>query len=140
VSAVAVADVAHLAPVEDGVEWHAVRHHFGIRAFGVNAWSGHEAGAQIIEDHDEVSTDDDPAGHEELYVVLSGTARFTVAGETFDAPAGSLVHVGDPATRRQAVDAEPGTTVLAVGAAPGVAYDVSPWERRWIERAEAAGT
>jgi hypothetical protein len=136
-----LAAVGRLAPVEDGVEWKAVRHHFGIRAFGVNAWIGHEAGAELIEDHDELPSDEDTAGHEELYVVLAGRARFTVGAEEVDAATGTFVHVGDPATRRRAVALEAGTTVLAIGASPGRAFDVSPWERRYVARAagEAAG-
>ena len=58
-----------------------MRHHLGITAFGTNAYVGRSAGDLVIEDHDEDE-------HEELYVVLSGAATFTVDGETFDAPAG----------------------------------------------------
>jgi AraC-like ligand binding domain len=124
-----VTDVpAHPAPVE-GLDWRPVRHHLGIRAFGTNAYVGRAAGDLVIEDHDEDE-------HEELYVVLRGTARFTVDGETFDAPAGTLVHVTPP-SRRVAHAAEPGTTVLVVGGTPGRAFAVSPWEERW--RAEAGG-
>ena len=49
----------------------------GIRA---NAYTAAEVGDEVIEPHDETSQA--AAGHEELYVVLSGSARFTVAGET----------------------------------------------------------
>ena len=69
-------------PIEDGLEWHPVRNHLGITAFGTNAYVGRAAGDLVIEDHDEDE-------HEELYVVLAGTARFTVDGETFDAPQGT---------------------------------------------------
>ena len=69
-----------------------------------------------------------PSGHEELYVVVSGAAMFTVGGEEVAAPAGTLVFVSDPATIRTAVAREPGTTVLAVGGEPGVAYRPRAWE------------
>jgi tetratricopeptide (TPR) repeat protein len=54
-----------------------IRAPFGIAAFGVNAYEA-DAGNAVIEEHDELGTG---AGrHEELYVVLRGHARFTVAG------------------------------------------------------------
>src|SRR4029453_9049311 len=43
-------------------------------------------------------------------------------------PTGTLVFVKDPAVSRGAVAAEPGTTVLAVGATPGKAFQPEPWE------------
>jgi hypothetical protein len=51
------------------------------------------------------------------------------------APAGTLVYVGDPGLTRTAFAREAGTVVLAFGAAPGEAFSVSPWERRWTEGA-----
>ena len=96
-----------------------VRIPLGISAFGVNAYGSREAGGHVIEEHDELGAG---AGrHEELYVVLAGRATFTVAGEELDAPAGTLVFVRDPATRRAATAAEPDTTVLVVGGTVGKA-------------------
>jgi hypothetical protein len=69
------------------------------------------------------------ARHEELYVVLSVHATFTVDGEEVDAPTGTLVFVGDPAAKRKAVAVEPETAVLAVGAPAGEAFTPSEWER-----------
>ena len=107
-----------------------VRIPLGIAAFGVNAYGSREAGGHVIEEHDELGAG---AGrHEELYVVLAGRATFTVAGEELDAPAGTLVFVRDPATRRSAVAAEPDTTVLVVGGTVGKAFAPSPWES-WLE-------
>jgi tetratricopeptide (TPR) repeat protein len=104
--------------------WWGIRSHFGIGSFGINAWTAPEAGADIINDHDELDT-----GHEELYLVLDGRATFTVEGETVDAPAGTAVFVRDPAARRKAVAEEPGSTVLAVGGRPGRVFEPSNWER-----------
>jgi mannose-6-phosphate isomerase-like protein (cupin superfamily) len=104
-------------------EWLPVRHRLGIAAFGVNAWVAREAGDYVIEEHTE-------AEHEELYVVLSGRATFTVGGETVDAPAGTLVHLPDPTVNRKAIGEEAGTTVLAIGATRGRPFEVSAWERR----------
>jgi tetratricopeptide (TPR) repeat protein len=69
--------------------------------------------------------------------VVEGHATFTVDGGEVDAPAGTLVYVGDPATRRTAVAVEAGTTVVVAGARPGAAFEVSPWEETWEENQEA---
>jgi hypothetical protein len=103
-------------------EWRPVRYHFGITAFGCNAYVAREAGELIVEEHEEGED-----GHEELYVVLAGVARFTLDGAEQDAPAGTLVFCERPAVRK-AVAVEPGTTVLAVGGFPGRAFEVSRWE------------
>lgn len=102
--------------------WAPIRRHFGIRGFGVNAWTGREPGDAIIPEHDEDS------GHEELYLVTSGVAVFTVAGERIEAPAGTLVHVRDPATMRGAVAEQAPATVLTIGAAPGEPFSPRAWE------------
>ena len=131
---------AHVGDVEPhrlrafGFVWHPVRHTFGVEAFGVNAYTQPEAGAELIEEHDE--TGSGAGRHQELYIVLSGRARFTVAGNEVDAPVGTLVFCDDPAERRAAVAAEPDTTVLVVGGRVGEAFEVSPWESYF--RADAA--
>jgi hypothetical protein len=103
-----------------------VRRELDIGAFGVNAYRAHEPGAEVIREHTETG----PAAgrHEELYVVVSGHATFTVDGDELDAPAGALVFVGDPAAQRKAVALEAGTTVLAVGGRAGEAFVPAPWE------------
>jgi mannose-6-phosphate isomerase-like protein (cupin superfamily) len=125
-----IADVPAVAAPVEGLEWHPVRHHLGIRAFGTNGYVGRAAGDLVIEPHDEDE-------HEELYVVLHGAARFTVDGETFDAAAGTLVLVTPP-SQRVAHALEDGTTVLVVGGVPGRAFAVSDWEERWRAEAGAA--
>jgi tetratricopeptide (TPR) repeat protein len=114
---------AHLSEISGPAGWMPIRRHFGIEAFGVNAWRGDEAGASVIGEHDETTL-----GHQELYVVIAGRATFTVDGETIDAPAGTAVFVRDPETKRGAVAEEPGTTILTVGAKAGEAYTPSVWE------------
>ena len=99
-----------------------VRHHFGIRSFGVNAWTGKDAGDRIINEHEE-----DADGQEELYIVTRGRAVFELDGERRDAPEGTLVFV--PANvKRTAFAEEPGTTVVSVGGTPGKPYDPVGWE------------
>ena len=106
---------------QDGLTWRPVRRHFGIKAFGVNAYTAEDAGQRVVEEHGEEN------GHEELYVVVTGRATFTLDGEEVDAPAGTLVYC-PPATQRGAVAAEPGTTVLGIGAKPGEVFEPSGWE------------
>ncbi len=113
------------SPVE-GLVWRPVRHHLDVRAFGTNAYTGADVGDLLIEPHDEDE-------FEELYAVLSGAARFTVDDETFETPAGTLVLVTPPSQRVAHATAD-GTTILAVGAVPGKAFEVSGWESRWLSR------
>jgi tetratricopeptide (TPR) repeat protein len=118
--------VAHLDEIEeldDGREpYRPVRHHFGITAFGMTAWTAREAGDRIINEHDEA---DD--GNEELYLVLRGRAVFELDGERRDAPAGTFVFVPSD-VKRTAFAEEPGTTIIAVGGVPGKAYEAVGWE------------
>jgi hypothetical protein len=107
--------------------WHMLRSQLGIEAFGVNAWTSTEPGQTLIGEHDEVG--DGGPEHEELYVVLSGSATFTVDGVATNVPAGSLVFVQDPTLKRSAVADTVGTTVLVVGARAGEPFVVSQWER-----------
>jgi tetratricopeptide (TPR) repeat protein len=111
-----------IADLERQAGWSPIRRALGIEAFGVNAWIAREAGADVIQEHDEVS------GHEELYVVVSGHATFTVDGDEIDAPAGTLVFVRNPKSKRRAVASEAGTRLLVVGGKPGEAYRPLPWE------------
>lgn len=110
---------------EEGVSWLPIRAELGIEGFGVNAWAG-DAGAELVGPHDE--TDDFAGGHEELYVVVTGAAVFTVGAENVDAPAGTLLFVRDRALRRRAVAREHGTTVLTIGSPVGAPFAVAPWE------------
>jgi tetratricopeptide (TPR) repeat protein len=124
-----VARLDELDRIPGEFETIPVRLPLGIRAFGVNAYGAQTPGGRVIEEHDELGPG---AGrHEELYVVLSGRARFTLDEEEADAPAGTLVFVRDPGVRRGAVAQEAGTTVLVVGGAPGEAFEPSPWES-WL--------
>ena len=119
------AHVDELEQIEmhEGFVWRPVRRRFDIRAFGVNAYSPREAGAQVIEEHTEKMY-----GHEEIYLVLRGRALFTVDGTEHELGPGQLVHLQDPAIRRGAVGLTDDTVVLALGGKPGVAHTPTPWE------------
>jgi tetratricopeptide (TPR) repeat protein len=118
-------DVAHLDQLEEMTDgrcpWRPVRHHFGITAFGVNAWTGHAAGDRIVNEHDESEE------NEELYLVVRGHAVFELDGERRDAPAGTLVFAR-PGVMRTAFAVEADTTVLAIGGTPGKAYQPTGYE------------
>jgi tetratricopeptide (TPR) repeat protein len=119
--------VAHLDEIEElsdaGCRYRPIRHHFGITAFGVTAWTAHAAGAVVIAEHDE----DDPTADEELFLVLGGHAAFELAGDWVDAPAGTLVFA-PPRTQRTASAKEAGTTIIALEGTPGRAYEARGWE------------
>ena len=118
-----VAKLDEIDELTDGREpWRPVRHHLGITAFGITAWTAAETGDRIINEHDEA--DDD---QEELYVVQRGRAVFELDGKRADAPAGTFVHVR-PGVKRTAFAEEPGTTILAIGGTPGQAYEPIGWE------------
>ncbi len=106
----------------DGFVWRPVRRHFGIQAFGVNAYTPGASG-QIVEEHTEGSL-----GHEEIYLVLRGRVRFTVDGDEHDLSAGQLVFVRDPSLRRSAVALSDDAAVLATGGKPGRPHEISAWE------------
>jgi quercetin dioxygenase-like cupin family protein len=109
-------------PVFGTLVWKPVRKTLGVTAFGINAYRAESAGDEVVEEHTE-----EQLGHEEIYLVLSGHATFTVDGEEVDAPAGTLVYLDDVAEKRHAVAKEAGTTVLAVGGVPGT-HEASAWE------------
>ena len=85
--------------LDDGFVWRPIRRRFGIRAFGVNAYTPTAAGSQVVETHTELQL-----------------------GQ------GELVFVRDPGLRRGAVALDEDTAVLALGGKPGEAYQVSAWE------------
>ncbi len=108
--------------------WHPVRAQLGIRAFGCNAYSAQRVGDDVVEPH----TESPELAHEELYFVARGSARFTIDGESFEAPEGTYVFIPDTASHRHAVAAEPQTTVLSFGGPP--TFTPSAWE--WFFRAD----
>jgi hypothetical protein len=131
---VRIADVDTLAAVDPGNEdindcdFHLIRRHFDVGAFGVNAAIGN-AGDEMIEPHHEADDEENETnGHQELFAVMSGHALFTVDGEEIDAPAGTVVFVRDPALLRAAVATADDTKILMVGGPVGTPYAVSRWE------------
>ena len=120
----AVARLDEIEELTDGREpYRPVRHHFGITSFGVNAWTAHDVGDRIINEHDE----SEPDSAEELYLVVRGRAVFELDGDRVAAPTGTFVFV-PPGVKRTAFAEEPETTVIALGGTPGKAYEADGWE------------
>jgi tetratricopeptide (TPR) repeat protein len=94
----------------------------GIEAFGTNAYTADAAGQDVVEPH----TESPELGHQELYFVHSGRAKFILDGVEHDVPAGTYVFVPDTSTHRHAIAEEPGTTVLSFGGPP--TFKPSAWE------------
>ncbi len=122
-------EVAHIDLIEDRpqddttAEWKPIRHHFSVGSFGVNLFRATAAGELLTHVHTEEDT-----GHEELFFVAQGEARFEVGDESVPGPAGTFVFVRDPALPRGAWARDAGTTLLVAGGKPGTAYTVQPWE------------
>ena len=113
-------DEVDTAPHREDTTLVPIRHHLGFRAAGVNAWKA-DTGGRLIPPHEEDS------GNEELYVVVSGRATFTVGEEEADAPAGTLVFV-PPEVFRTAVAMDDGTLVFVVGGTVGEGYYGGGWD------------
>lgn len=123
---VALHDV-EAVPGPASLAWRPLRAELGLRAFGLSGFVAAAAGEDVIEPHTESPGG---RGHQELYVVVRGAARFTLDGESFDAPAVTLVAVPDPRVHRHGVATEPGTEVLAFGGDP--VY--RPYGHEWMWR------
>ena len=123
-------------PVVDGtLLWRPLRRTLDIGAFGINAYTAPNPGDDVVEEHTE-----ETYRHEEVYVVLSGRATFTLDDETLDAPAGTVVFIRNPAVKRHARAEEPDTSVLAVGGPRDAAYEPSSWEHSFAaEKHRASG-
>jgi quercetin dioxygenase-like cupin family protein len=113
---------------DTGADWITLRHQLGVTAFGINAWRAPEPGRQVIVEHDESDS-----LHQEVYIVLSGEATFTVGGDEIAAPSGTVIFIEDPSLQRVGIAKTPGTTVLAIGAQPGRIFTPSSWESALIE-------
>jgi tetratricopeptide (TPR) repeat protein len=120
-------NIAHLDELDriempDGFVWRPVRKHFGIQAFGVNAYTPGASG-RVVEEHTE-----GVLLHEEMYLVVRGRVRFTVGDEEHELGQGQLVFLRDPTLRRGAVAVTDDAAVLAIGGKPGEAHEISAWE------------
>jgi len=128
-------EIAPISVVDGTLLWRPVRRTLDIGAFGINAYVAPRAGDDVVEEHTESSL-----GHEEVYLVLSGRATFTLDGDTLDAAAGTVVFIRDVNVTRHARAEEDGTAVLAIGGPREARYEPSPWEDFFsAERHRTAG-
>jgi mannose-6-phosphate isomerase-like protein (cupin superfamily) len=116
-------EIDPISVVDGTLLWRPVRRTLDIGAFGINAYVAPNAGDDVVEEHTESTL-----RHEEVYVVLTGRATFTLGDEKLDAPTGTVVFIRDPLVRRHARAEEPGTQVLAIGGPRDEPYEPSPWE------------
>ena len=114
-------EIIDITEIRRPTGWSPIRRELGVGAFGINAWTAGQ-GTNIVGEHDETQS-----GHEELYLVLTGSAQFVVDGEERTAGPGVAVLV-QPESKRKVVSLEDGTTVLAVGGTVGAAYEPRVWE------------
>ena len=117
----ALEDLPLAADAEPGASWYPLQHLFGFTAFGANAFVALEPGHVLVEQHDEQSS-----GQEELYLVLRGSAEFTLDGASVTGAAVFVVAVRDPGVTRRAVALEAGTTLLVLGGEPTDTFE-STW-------------
>jgi hypothetical protein len=113
-----------LAEAEDDRGRVPLREDLDIGAFGVNAIYQRKAGEPIVREHHEAGPGGDK--HEELFVVVQGSATFTVDGEEVAAPQGTAIFVRDPGVMRAATATADDTIVLAVGGPRDRAYRLTP--------------
>jgi mannose-6-phosphate isomerase-like protein (cupin superfamily) len=130
-----IEEIEPIPVVGGALLWRPLRRTLDIGAFGINAYVAPNAGDDVVEEHTEKMY-----GHEEMYLVLSGRATFSLDDETLDAPAGTVVFIRDPSVKRHARAEEPGTSVLAVGGPRDAAYEPSAWEHSFAaEKHRASG-
>jgi uncharacterized cupin superfamily protein len=107
-------------PTEYG-RWQRLNDAMGVNAFGLNAIVC-EPGEQFDIAHDEADT-----GHQEVYVVVSGRAEFTIGDQRIEAGPGTVVSAPDPAATRSYRALAPDTRIVCVGAAPAGASGFGEW-------------
>ncbi len=128
-------DMATQAQVDPGnadntdCDFHLVRRYFDVAAFGVNAAVGNAGDQMVVPHHEADDAENGTNGHQELFVIMTGHAAFTIDGDPIDAPSGTLVFVRDPTLIRAATALVDATTILMVGGPVGTPYIVSHWER-----------
>jgi hypothetical protein len=95
------------------------RAELGVSAFGMQV-------IQLPPDFgDYPEHDHSESGQEEVYLPIGGSGWIEIDGERVDLDTDTLVRVG-PAARRKVYSGPEGLRVLAIGGAPGHAYQIEP--------------
>ena len=92
-----------------------VRAGLGVTSFGIQVIEmppGYEHYPEHDHTHDE---------QEEVYTVLSGSAKLLAGGEEYELEPGTFARVG-PGEKRKLISGEQGVRLLALGATPGSVY------------------
>jgi quercetin dioxygenase-like cupin family protein len=106
--------------LERSGNWLLARRSLGLSAFGLNLVD--IPPGDRIPEHDETARD-----HEEVFVVLSGTATIVVDGEEHDLPEGALARL-DPQLTRTVVNTGPEPVRLLIASAPSTSgYEPMDW-------------
>lgn len=98
-----------------GIRFRTAGRALGVTAFGMNVIEI-DGGCERYPEHDHVKD-----GQEEVYAVLSGSARLVTSSGEVPVSAGAIVKV-PPDVKRKWIPGADGVTLLAVGATPGKAY------------------
>ena len=101
--------------------WQQLNAPLGVDAFGVNAIVC-DPGEDFDISHDEADT-----GHQEVYVVVSGRARFTIGEQSVDAGPGTVISAPDPAATRVYEALAPDTRIVCIGAPVAAKGDYGEW-------------
>lgn len=112
--------VKHVDELERSGRWTLARRSLGLQSFGMNVVDIDPGGR--IPEHDETDRD-----HEEVYVVLSGTAVAIVDGVEHPAPAGTYVRLDPEPLRTIANVGEEPARVLIVSAPRSSGYEPLEW-------------
>ncbi len=112
--------IAHRDELERTGNWSLVRRSLGVSSFGINIVD--IPPGEGIPEHDETDRD-----HEELFMVLSGSAVLVIDGERTPAPAGTLARL-DPEPKRTVVnEGDEVASVLIVSAPRTSGYEPMGW-------------
>ena len=102
----------------EGLRFRHARQTLGVTAWGMNVLEI-EAGCTGYPEHDHAAD-----GQEEVYVVLRGSAVLVSGDQEHPLATGDLVRV--PPQLRRTFRTDTGVLLLALGATPGQAYQVTP--------------
>lgn len=120
-SGVTVRNVEEIASYEGEHAIAGIKFRYAARELGITAW-----GMNVVEMaprcQDYPEHDHTESGQEEVYVILRGSGTLHAEGDSHALAPGSLVRVG-PDVKRKIISGPDGCTVLAIGAAPGKAYE-----------------
>ena len=101
-------------------KWVLVRRSLDVRSFGINAVD--LPPGEAIPEHDESGRD-----HEELFLVLEGTATLVADGAEHPLREGSYARLDPPVTRTVRNDGDATARVLIVSAPVSSGYEPLEW-------------